>query len=297
MIGSVALLLVCGMVGCGKQNEVVSPLDNVILETSETPVIANNETDETFTEIDIFEDIEITVNDDSDETYDHTYPAEISVKVKSTNPDITDDCFNVEITSANLKTLEYTISADEDALQEYLDENHYILKSAIKPCVTDITELRSYLLSKDYLTEENMQIIYDNMKDKVSEEIEKHNEVANKLIAAGGDGELLDTNIKPVATFAILPDEDIDYSLLNSYSTGFNVYVVFTDIGEKKYYAYQTRNLQFVFNKTWNMIESETEYISFCNGGVYDNFEEIVASIEEIPSLAHIENAALVEVN
>ena len=167
LIGSVALLLVCGMVGCGKQNEAVSPLDNVI-----------------------FEDIEITVNDDSDDTYgthDHTYPMEIKIQVKSNNSDIPDDYFSVEKTSANLKTIEYTISVDEDALQKYLEENHYVLKSVTKSYVTEVTELSSYLLSTEYLTEENIQILHDDMKNEVLKTIEWANCSMVYMIFADAD--------------------------------------------------------------------------------------------------------------
>ena len=301
LIGSVALLLVCGMVGCGKENETVSSLDNTISEILETSSVTENKTDETLTEIDIFEDIEVTVNDDSDDTYgtyEHTYPMEIDIQVKSTNPEIADTCFSVEKTSANLRTIEYTISVDENALKDYLDENNYILKATTKSYVTDVTELSSYLLSTDYLTEENMQILHDDMKDEVLKTIELANEISREAIEQGIESDILDENIELVNAYAILPEEDVNYieDTANNCSI---VYMIFADADKKHYYAWRTVNLRFTFNQTWKIAEATYFYVD--NPVSYDNFEDAYAAIEkdykDFTEIRGFEKIDLVELN
>lgn len=161
-----ALLLVGTFTGCSTNttNSSSEYIPDVTAPATEPPVAA---TENTPTVIDVFDQAEITVNENA------VYPNTVSIKIESTNPDVSSHIFSVDVTRADLKKIEYTISVNEeyDSFAHYLEQNNYVVAENSKSFVMETSELKTLLISDELLTDENVQRINDMAKEKRGEEL------------------------------------------------------------------------------------------------------------------------------
>lgn len=291
-ISTTLLLLMSCFAGCGQKKEEVEIPENylyteigldgeiryVTAPPTEPPVTMGETTEETTepepVEIDVFEQAEITLNENS------AYPNTIAISIESTNPEIASHIYSIDVTYADLEKIEYTISVNEayETFAYYLEQNNYVVAETSKTFVVETSDLKTLLISDELLTDENVQALNDMAEEYREEEF------------------------VPIVSYAVVPNEGMTIDALLGSSDNY----IFTSnqFDNPEYYFYTIyqcdRGYYEVgaaprFDENQQLIVDETRFLT--SGSYYNTREEAQAAIDEMMSrVQNVDNTHVVTI-
>lgn len=214
-----ALLMLCGVTGCGKANASTQSTDQNSVQENVDSERAMEDTNSPV-EIDVFEGSEIIINRSD---YPNSVSFEIQgqyvssglVKINSSDEDIEVDSDNentftgvkagCSIVSATPEKMIIKASIDENAAA--FSDHNYIPKEVEKDYEISVSTLNHALLRNDEITEDVENKLIDGMIEDVTETIKSSASMANYL--TGEDVQVPD--MTPVALYTLLPPPDQEF--------------------------------------------------------------------------------------
>lgn len=288
-ISTSLLLLMSCLAGCGqKEKEEVEIPENYLYtelgydgeiryvtapptEPTETP---EETTEPEPVEIDVFEQAEITINEDA------VYPNTIAIRIESTNPEIASHIYSIDVNHADLEKIEYTISVNEayETFAYYLEQNNYVVAETSRSFEMETSDLKTLLISDELLTDENVQLLNDMAEEYRGEEF------------------------TPIVSYAVVPNEGMTIDALLGSSDNY----IFTSnqFDDPEYYFYTIyqcdRGYYEVgaapcFDENQQLIVDETRFVT--SGSYFNTQEEAQSAIDEMMDKAqNVENTHVVTI-